>query len=126
MSFSGKSVKSKRILYSRITLLILVFFAFVFIYGLFDIVPKSREARKNKALAEKEYKALEGQKGELFGQLERIKTPEGIEENIRDKFQGAKEGEGLIVVINEETQNKSAENPPTRSFLNFLRKIFNN
>ena len=124
MPILSRNLKSKRVLYSRITLAVLAFFTIAFLYGLFGIVGKSKEASRNKALSSKEYSLLEKQKEDLERNLDKIKTPEGVEENIRDKFQGAKEGEGLIVVVNNESPISIPEGANSKGFFDFFRRLF--
>ena len=51
----------------------------------------------------------------------KLNTESGIEEEIRDRFQVAKEGEEEIVIVEE--QDNFAETPKPR--VNFLQRVWN-
>ncbi len=79
-------------------LLILVFFI---AKGVFGIYIKERDSRQELALLEKKKAELSDRLAKVSLNNDRLKTEEGIESEIRSKFDVVKEGEGVIVVVDE-------------------------
>ena len=67
---------------------------------------------KNLADARLEYETVAGRKGTLEREIERLKTPLGVEEQIRRNFQVAKPGESLVVVTDATTTQQVATTTP--------------
>jgi|SRR3989344_5256272 len=88
-------------------LIILVLFAG---RTVFNIYGRYQDSRASLALAEKELAAIENKKAVLEKSTAELKTEQGIEEAIRQKYQVTKNGERLIVIINDE-QKKPIEIP---------------
>ncbi len=65
---------------------------------------KNKNAKIRAIDTNKELKALEERKEILHKNLSRIKTTKGIEMELRKKFDVAKEGEHVIVVIDKEVK----------------------
>lgn len=89
----------RRILYSKVTLVLL--FALLLLFGrsTFSLWEKQREAERGLSAMEGERAALELKGKSLAARIAALKTERGIEEAIREKFKVAKEGEGVVVVI---------------------------
>ena len=66
------------------------------------------------ASAEKELTTMENKKTALEKTTEKLKTEQGIEEAIRQKYQVAKNDERLIVIIDAQ-QKKSTETTAKRT-----------
>ena len=84
-----------------------------------------KEAAENKKNILEELGKLKAREDNLTAQVERLSTPEGIEESIREKFRVVKEGEGLIVIVNDKTdldQDKGAT--PSQKIKSFFKRIF--
>lgn len=120
-----KSKNPKGSVYSKATILVLFFVSIVLIIGLFSIVPKERETRKNKDLVLNALGSMRDQSTSLASEIESLKTEDGIEEKIREKYRVVKEGEGLIVIVDEKNDNEDIPASESTGFLNFLKNIFN-
>jgi len=94
-----------------------------FVYTVMSIVPKVIETRKNKNIVKAEFENLINQEGKLKSETERIQSEEGIEENLREKFRVAKEGEGLIIIVDEEGK-EGVKYEEKKSFLHFFKNLF--
>lgn len=94
--------------------LLVLFFAF----GVIGFFNKMQVTEENKKIAENKLAELEKQKYKLSGDIAKLNTPEGTEETIREKFGLAKEGEGVIVVVEDKTA-KEAE-VKSGGFFSFL------
>lgn len=91
--------KLRNILYSKPVLGLLVVIMFFFAYTAWGALEKELETRatwKERAAVLSE---LEGRETELEAEIERLKTEKGIEAEIRSKFEVAKEGEEVIVIV---------------------------
>lgn len=78
---------------------VLVFFAI----NIFHMSQKMLTTVKNKKNAELKYLELKESRERLEKDIERLNTEKGVEERIREEFGLAKEGEGLIVVVEDDT-----------------------
>jgi cell division protein FtsB len=90
-----------------VSLAILLIFSFV---GVFSFLMKMRDTSKNRKIAEMKLVELQKSKDKLTSDIESLKTDKGLEENIREKFGLAKEGEGLILVVDEKNIESTEEN----------------
>lgn len=98
----------RKILYSR-PMIAALFVVFIFLaHAAWDMYKKESLAERKRAEAERELLALEERKAMLQEKIERLKTPEGVEEEIREKFGLAKKGEEVVVLVDED--KKKSEN----------------
>lgn len=96
-----KKRRVSRIAYSVPALIALgVLFLFV-ANATWGVFATYREARANRARADEELAALEGRRWQLAAEVARLKTPEGVEAAIREKYGLVKKGEGVIIVVDE-------------------------
>jgi len=104
--------KLKQLLYSKVTLVVLLLVAVALIASVWGVYQKERETRIKRAGRAEELKELEGRAASLESEIDRLSTKRGIEEEIRGKFEVAKEGEEVIVIVDapedksEQTQKK--------------------
>lgn len=102
---------------------LLLFFSLVAIYGFFGSVSKYSMAREKYMNSRDELEKLENNKQKLESSLSMLSTEFGEEQVIRDKFNVVKEGEGLIVIVDEKdssSQNKGENG----GFIDFLGSLF--
>ena len=99
----------KSIMHSKIVLVLLGCLVVFFAWGVIGFMVKMETVRDNRELAEEKFLELEKKKIELSAQIARLNTEEGKEENIREKFGLAKEGEQLIVVVEDKNPPKPLE-----------------
>lgn len=98
--------KLRDFLYSKITLAVL-FAAFVFIaHGTYGLWLKNRETGKTLNVLKNELAELTAKENNLASRVDALRTDKGIEEVIREKFKVAKEGEGVIVVVDEKSDQE--------------------
>ncbi|MEX2029016.1 MAG: septum formation initiator family protein [Candidatus Paceibacterota bacterium] len=89
------------ILRSRPVLMLLGILVLFFAWNVFGFIGKMEITRENRKIAENRVGELESEKEKLSADIARLETEEGIEENIREKFGLVREGEGLIIVIED-------------------------
>lgn len=96
----------------------------VFAWSVLKFWNKMRETERNKEIAEEKVEGLKQQKEKLVADIESLNTDEGKERIFRENFGLAKEGEEVIVVV----ENKNSPEPPNKSFtsglFSFLKNLF--
>jgi len=119
-----KSRKLHGILFSRATLIVLSAFSAILIFGLFNIVPKAMSTSRNKDLIVGQLDSLKKQSDSLEGQIEKLKTNDGVEEKIREKFRVVKDGEGLVVIVDDQKPAEPEAPAKQGIFWSFLKDLF--
>jgi hypothetical protein len=87
--------------YSKTSLVILFLALILTARGVINVYAKERESHKDLARVEFERSQLATRAASVRESGERLKTPEGLETEIRSKFDVAKEGEGVIVIVDK-------------------------
>lgn len=114
----------KNIAYSKPILILLGIVVLFFISSVLGFLGKMQETSRNKEIAKNKVAELQAQKAQLSASIAKLQTEEGIEENIREKFGLAKEGEGLIVVVDDKDDGAAEKNEESGGFFNFLKNLF--
>ena len=94
--------KVKRILYSPFSVIILATLVFFLGRSVWKAYSKNTISREARAGALRQIKELEARKAELEAKLEKLQSPEGLESEIRDKLPVAKEGEEVIIIVDDQ------------------------
>ena len=103
--------------------ILLIFFA----WSLIDFMHKMQETAKNKKIAKNKVAELIKTKERLNIDIEKLENQKGIEESLREKFGLGKEGEELIIILDdEEDKNKSATNVTNKEFKVIFYDYFKN
>lgn len=114
----------KRYLYSRISLCILgilILFAGHAVYGVYT---KAQSANAFLADAKKKLGDMQEREKYFSSEIERLKSDQGIEQEIRSKFQVAKEGEKVIVLMDKKEDPNATITPPKKNLLQKILSIF--
>jgi len=119
-----KSRKLKYIMRSKLFLMFLGIVIFAFIYSMFGFVDKMEETSKNRKIVEDKIIELEKSKEKLNSEIVKLKTEKGVEESIREKFGLAKEGENMIMVIDDKNSAEIQEEPDSGSFWSIIKGWF--
>ncbi len=114
---------TKHFLHSKIVLVIFGVAVLFFAYSVLKFSVKAIETSRNKANAEVKMAELQAQKDRLTKDIDMLKTEGGVEATIREKYGFAKEGEGLIVVVDEQDK-KTQDTQEKGSFWNKFRDWF--
>lgn len=77
--------------------LLLIFFA----WGVVGFMGKMSATSINREVARNKLLEMEAKKERLTTEIAKLETEDGVEENIREKFGLGKEGEGLIVIVDD-------------------------
>jgi len=119
--------KLRKILYSKATLVALFVVLFFIAKATIGIYYKQKASGENLAKAREEFAELEKREKMLNSEIDRFKTDGGVEEEIRKKFMVGKEGEQVIVIIddvkssNTEKINDGGKSGIWSRFVNFFR-----
>lgn len=115
-----------QIFYSKTIFVVGCFLALFFLYGVIGLIDKSEEVKKNKDMLLRERASLEEHQQQLEANLARLKTDQGVEEAIREKFPVVKEGEGMVVIVDQAPVVSDEKVPSTtEKFVSFMKRLFN-
>lgn len=95
--------KWKRVLYSKWILFALVVCIGLLVHATWNIYQKERESAIGAVQSARELAQIESRQQKLQESVDRLQTPEGVEEQIRLKYGVAKPGENVIVIQDSTT-----------------------
>ena len=101
----------KSILYSWFTITLIFVISVALIYNVIGLIKKNKLTKENRQRAADQLASLEVRETELQSELDKLRTDRGIEETLRDKFGVVKEGEGLIIIVDDPDNKKTEDNP---------------
>lgn len=124
MSSLKKQRLVSRLARSPMSYVTLFLLSALFIWSATGVYSKSRLAKERLESARGRLLAMEEQRSKLAADLEYANTPFGEEKALREKFNVVKEGENVIMIVEEEpvAETKTTEN--MGRFEAWLRKIF--
>lgn len=93
--------KLKKILFSRGMLLLLFVLTACMVYGAHNAYKKKEVASARREELAAELAALEHRASELEGDIEELEDSRGIEAELRSRYEVGKEGEEMIVLVEE-------------------------
>ena len=102
-------------LYSRGVIIALLLILILVTKATWSVYSKESESRKRLDSVEANLTALQAREKKLREDIERLKTPEGIEAQIREQFQVAKPGEKMVMMVDEKKDGK--QNVPKEASL---------
>lgn len=113
----------RKILYAKPTIIIMAIFAVLIFHSAWRMHEKSLDAISKRDKALDELHALETRKAELESDVARLSSDRGIEEEIRDRFMVAKEGEKVMIVVAPKSEDAHTVTVPLEQNSSFLNKI---
>jgi cell division protein FtsB len=113
----------KNILESRPVLILLGILLVFFTWGVIGFTGKMSATKENKEIAENKLLELRDKSAELSANVAKLNTESGVEEEIREKYALAKEGEGLIMVVEDKNKPVEVEKKPGW-VSSFFKKLF--
>ncbi len=114
--------KIRSFAYNKFTLIALFILVLIFLHSTWVIYQKEQESQRLKNISEQHLEELKYRNTDLEARMERLQTDSGIEEEIRSKFTVAKEGENMVVVVDD--QNAATTSPQPVGFWQKLKAIF--
>lgn len=119
-----KNGKLKHVMQSKLFLIFLGIVILVFVFSVFSFWGKMEETSKNRKIAEDKITELEKSKEKLNSDIANLKTEKGVEENIRNKFGLAKEGENMILIVDDKGSSEVPKNTNSGGFFSWLKSLF--
>lgn len=116
--------KLRAFIYNKITLSIFFVVVLILLFSTFNVWRKKVESQKLTEASELKVSELEARKVFIDDQIVKLNTEEGVEEEIRSKFSVAKEGEKVVVVVNDNTEDNTkieTDKSLWQKFLNLFR-----
>lgn len=109
--------------------LVFIFCIFMlFLYNVIGLIEKERETSHKKDLILEEIDILKEREASLGKDMAKLETEEGKEAIIREKYQVAKEGEKMVIIVDQKDQDVIPEKKEKvdHGFWNWLKEIFKN
>jgi len=116
--------KINKILYSKVTLVILFILIIFMFKAAYNIFIKNRINNENYSAIKKNYDSLISRKDMLDSEIARLNTEAGIEEEIRGRFSVAKPGETVVVIVNSNSGTITDSNAKNSGFWKSILNIF--
>ncbi len=113
--------KLRSVLYHKYTLIALALLVLVSVHSTWSIYKKKSESELLVSASKQRLADLKVREADLRGKIEKLNTEEGIEEEIRSKFNVTKENENVVIIV--ENKEKEASTTPER--VGFWQKIKN-
>ena len=100
--------KFKTFIFSKTAFVLSLVLLAVFVRATWSVSTKARQTKDNLELVREEYSELQDREVRLESEIEYLKTEQGIEAEIRDKFNVARAGESVVVIVDgKEESNES-------------------
>ena len=112
--------KIKRYLYSRVTLVILLIFIAFLLNAVWGVYKKQSLTRDNFLKISSNFNELQAREKMLTGEINKLKTEDGTEEEIREKYGLIKPGEEVIMMVDKSGSTSSDD---TVSNVGFWQKV---
>ncbi len=119
-----KGNRFKNIIQSKPVLLFLSVLILFFIWNMIGLFDKMQDTIKNRKIVENKINELQKDKEKLSFDIVNLNTDKGIEESIRNKFGLAKEGEDMIVVVEDKNLLENKKDEEEKGFFSFLKNLF--
>lgn len=91
--------KFRRRMYSLPSLIVLLIITGAMVRGAYLLMVKERASAKDAKLLLAKVETLREREGVLIKEINKLETPAGVEEEIKSKFNVAKEGERVAVIV---------------------------
>ena len=120
MDFHEKR-KLKKLIYSKPTLIILGLLVIWFSFAVFSMYKKERDTRLKRIEQKGILDELKTREASLSEEIERLSTERGIEEEVRSKFEVGREGEEVIIIVDNPENDGVSEIEKKKTF---WQKVF--
>lgn len=110
--------------YSPIVLSVLFLFFLISLYRISILYKKERETQEKKNQAMGQLDSLKSREESLSKDIANLNTTEGVESVIREKYQVAKEGEKMVIIVDEKKKNDETPTEKSHGFWNWVKGIF--
>lgn len=108
--------KIKKRIYSKITVFLLLIIVAMIAHGTWGIFQKSRASKQKLAVSNAAYEELQKRYQSMEEEVDYLTTQTGLEEEVRTKYNMAKEGEIVIVLTDDEEKDDNSNQPEEKGF----------
>ncbi|MFA6339194.1 MAG: septum formation initiator family protein [Candidatus Paceibacterota bacterium] len=115
--------KIKKIIYSKVIVLILLVVLVIAANSTWKVYQKERESADKLSEIQKKYNDIKNREKDLANIVSRLKTDQGKEEEIRNKFQVAKDGEEVIILVDKSMASDSSQTIHQNFFSKMWQKV---
>ena len=116
--------KFKRLLYSKLSLIILALIVIKLSFSVFDMYKKERDTRLKRIEQKNILYEFKKREKDLSDEIKRLSSEKGIEEEIRSKFEVGKKGESVVLIIDNPEEENIKNNIAEKSFWQRLKDLF--
>jgi len=116
--------KFKRLLYSKLSLIILALIVIKLSFSVFDMYKKERDTRLKRIEQKNILYEFKKREKDLSDEIKRLSSEKGIEEEIRSKFEVGKKGESVVLIIDNPEEENIKNNVAEKSFWQRLKDLF--
>ena len=112
-------------MYNRITLGVLFVVMLFTLHSTWSVYQKQRESSELKIISEKKVQELELRNKEINDKIEALGTEEGLEKEIRSRFNVVKGEENMVVIVEDvakETNASTTSQSLWKKIVNFFRR----
>lgn len=114
----------RRILYSKITLIVLAALFLLMLQATWGVWGKARETRLLKDRHEKTLAELKDRAAALQAEVDRLTSERGIEEEVRSKFDVGREGESVLIITDPKDDLEDTETRERSGFWSSFSDLF--
>lgn len=114
----------KNIMQSKLVLMLFGILILFFAFSVFRFWSKMQETKENREAIENKVTQLKEQKEKLSFDIENLNTDKGKEKLFRENFGLVKEGENMIIVVEDKNPPEVLKDESSSGFLNFFKNWF--
>jgi len=114
----------KKVLYAPITLVALVILTVVLVRAAIGAYQNDRQNRDNYSRIQQDAMDLQTREQFLTGEIDRLQSTRGIEQELRNKFPVVKEGEDVVIIVEPEKKEASSYPGDSGGFWSKVRDFF--
>ena len=116
--------KFKNFMRSKPVLILLTIILIAFVWNIVNLSVKLQETYKNKNIEQEKISDLENRKAKLSTDIDKLNTDKGKEEVIRENFGMVKDGENVVVIVDDKNATDGESKPKTGGIINFFKNLF--
>ena len=99
--------KIRSLIYSKVSIGLIVVLAILLSISVFERFSVEREMKEKRAIQEEKLDALKDRAALLEEKVEHLENSRGIEEELRNRFDVAKEGEQVVIILDDNDDEES-------------------
>lgn len=117
---------SKRIWHSPLMLFVLLFILLLFMYNMIGLLEKARDTSQKREMVLSQMNSITERQQIEEKNIAKLQTDSGIEETLRDKYHLVKEGEQMVVIVDQDVDklNNNEEKSSKLGIVQFFKNLF--